>query len=328
MLKKINRVLLLVLLVVVVALAIYAYPSPSGVVTLLGITLAILAVLAILALLIAGTFNRRPVGIPIIIVLTIIAVIASSWSRISTRLDADRLAREIADAGPDRAIEAVALSTTRAAELIRQIQAIEELRRAELDGIVAGPSAELAGFFETPAVVDAAAVAVAVASERLSTLVANSANAPDEIERITGPGGEPAEIERIGDTAVVGEWAAEVAALDIRLPDSPRLLLLDAVRSQIAADRQRYLALAAANAALVSVLDRMAAYLRTRPGEYVFDEETRRARFADLAADEGYMQLLIERAPIIEQVNALRAAPPPDEAAATHALIEAIGAPP
>lgn len=324
--NKTNRFLLLVLLVVVVALAIYAYPSASGILTLLGITAAIIAVIAILALLIAGTFNRRPVGIPVILVLAILGVIGASWSRISARLDVDRLSGEIREAGDGRLIEAVTLSTTRSAEIIRQIQAVEEIRRAELNGIVAGPDAELAGFFETPAVLDLAAVTAT--SDRLSLLLANSANVPAEIERITGPGVEPTEMERIDETLELAEWPAEVYALDIRLPDSPRLLLLAEVRSQIAADRERYLALAAANTALISVLDRMAAYLRIRPGEYTFDEETRRARFADLTADEGYMQLLIERDPIVAQLNALRTAPLPDEAAATMALVNAIGAPP
>lgn len=303
-----DRIALLVAAVVVTALAAYAYRSLSGIVTLLGTTLAIVAVVSMFAILVGGTRGRRPIGFAAVLFLATIGIVVASWGRVSTRLDANRLTAELQATGPDGAADALAVSTTRAAAIIRNIKEIVDNSRTEIEGILRVPDLTIASFFETPAVVDP--TALAAASERLSAFVALVRNLPADIER------------------VLSEAEAEFETMDLRLPDSPRLLLLADLHDRIAADREAYLTTTAMFVAEASLLQRMADYLASRPGEYRYDPELLRARFDDTATDQGYLALVLERGAMEWPASVVGSVHETVVSDGSLALVEIIGAHP
>ncbi len=307
--NRATRMALIALGIVVVALAAYAYPSPPGVASLIVKTLAILGALAVFAILIAGSLGKRPIPMGILLGLTLVGVLVTSWAQVAAVYDARKLETEIAAAGLHRLLETIAAGTTKAAGLVRQFLAIDDPAAAEIATVLAGgDDPALAGLLDTERVLDPAALRAG--AEALPALATAAAAAPAEIARIT-----------------LAE-AAAVDAMDVPLPDSARILFLYEARIWVESASRRATTLAGIEAGRLDVTARLVAFLEARPGAYAFDAALRRPRFADPVDDAAYAALAAELTTLAVEAERLRAAAGPERAGAIVALVEAAGATP
>ncbi|MCW5713767.1 MAG: hypothetical protein KIT43_04540 [Bauldia sp.] len=292
-LSRLTRIALLILGVVIVVLTIYTYPTLAGFTTLVFRAIVILGALTILAILVASLLNRKPRGFAFVVLLTSVGVIAFSWSQIAATNDSRVFAAEIAEAEdtPAGLFETIASSRTETAGRVRGIYSLAAQTDREIDALLSGlatpDTPSIAAMFGTTLVTDADTLAAARAA----------------IPAITGAAaGVHAEIVRLLDA----ERAAIEAFDTSGLPDSARLLFVDAALRRLAAEREIYLALADVGVGQAAVRERMLASLEAHPGAYTFDETAVRARFADPAVDAAYMVLLDELAALDAEESRLR----------------------
>ncbi|MGV8839170.1 MAG: hypothetical protein ACWA6X_02580 [Bauldia sp.] len=304
-LSRLTRIALLILGVVIVALTIYTYPSLGGFVTLVVRAIVILGALSILAVLGASLFNAKPRGFPIVVLLTAVGVIAFSWSQIASTRDYRAFRAEVEAAGPDALFQTIQTSRTTTAQRVRDVYLIATQTDQAIDVVLSpgggGATPGIGSLFATPLVTDAETLATARAA--VPELRAAAAAASAEITRyldeevvLISPQVEDEDTGRMPELIVP---RLALAPLDTSgLPDSARLLFVDAVLRRIEAQRPLYQDLAALSVARIDVQDRMLAFLEARPGAYAFDEAASRARFTDAAVDAEYTALLDELAAI------------------------------
>ncbi|MGD9738258.1 MAG: hypothetical protein AB7O56_09280 [Bauldia sp.] len=304
-----TRIALLFLAVVIVALTVFTYPTVWGFISLMVRTLAILGGLFVLALLIAGTFKRKPAAPAFLIILAAIGVVGTAYPQISTTLDANRFNDELAAAGPENVFDVIAASETRAGTLTRESYAIADRTNAEIEALVeAADDPSLDGLFDTTRMLDQAAL---LNAEAVTTAFREGAQAL---------------YDRI-DTMKLAEVDA-VDAIETTLPDSARLLFLDAVRQRAMAERDFYRAPAAQAVALNEVHAELVAMLVARSPNFNFDDATQRPAFTDPADAERYAALLAQIEPIRAEMVRLREEFAPTRVPAALAIVEAIGAKP
>lgn len=304
-----TRIALLLLAMVIVALTVFTYPTVWGFVSLMVRTLAILGALFVLALLLAGTFKRKPAAPAFLIILAAIGVVGTAYPQIAATLDANRFDTELAEAGPENVFEAIAASDTRAARLIRESYAIADRTNAEIEALidtVNDPALE--GLFDTTLMLDQAAL---LNAEAVTTAFREGGQALSD---------------RI-DALKLDEVAA-VEAIETSLPDSARLLFLDAVRQRATAERDFYRALAAKAVELNEVHAELVALLIARSPNFNFDDAAARPAFANPADGERFAALLAEAAAIRAEMASLREEFAPTRVPAALAIVEAIGATP
>lgn len=314
-LSRLTRIALLILGVVIVALTIYTYPSLAGFTTLAFRAVVILGALAILTVLGASLLNRKSGGFAYVVLLTSVGVIAFSWSQISATRDSRVFAAEIAEAGdtPDALFRTIASSRTDTAGRVRGVYTIAALTDREIDALLSGlatpDTPSIAAMFGTTLVTDADTLAAARAAIPAIT---------------TAAAGARAEIERLLDAEVAAVEAFDTSGL----PDSARLLFVDAALRRIAAEREIYLALSDVGVDRAAVRERMLAFLEVRSGAYAFDETAARALFADPAVDAEYTLLLDELAALDAEDARLRTEHSTLMYEAAKELITAAGATP
>lgn len=219
-----TRLAIALLAAVLLALTFYAYPSLAGFTTLLVRTLAIVGALAIFALLIAAARKRRPgrIDLNVILVLAAIGLVGASWTQLSAKSDADKLAGEIADAGEGEIFAVLAATETETGTTVQDALELRDSVNAELEAIVADlwNEADFSAISGPEAESVAALEAMAAAAE--TGLAAVEAARGDIEARIAD------EIEAI-------------QAIDTPLPDSARLSFVDAAIKEAEDDGAYYL---------------------------------------------------------------------------------------
>ncbi|MCC6736958.1 MAG: hypothetical protein IT534_12640 [Bauldia sp.] len=301
-LSRLTRIALLILGVVIVALTIYTYPSLGGFITLLVRAIVILGALSILVVLGASLFNAKPRGFPIVVLLTAVGVIAFSFNQIMATRDYRTFRAEIDAAGPDALFRTIQASRTETAQHVRDVYFIATQTDQAIDVKLSpgggGATPGIGSVFATPLVTDPATLAAARAA--IPELRAAAAAASAEITRYLDEEVVLISPQVEDENGRMPELIVPQLALSpvdtTGLPDSARLLFVDAVLRRIEAQRPLYEELAVIAVARIDVQDRMLAYLEARAGAYTFDEAAARARFADPAADAGYTALLDELA--------------------------------
>ncbi len=304
-----TRIALALLLAVIFGLTIYAYPSWSGFVTLAFRAAAIVGASAIAVLLNAALTRRRPGRLDLLLVLSAVGLVVASWPQISAVADFNALERAIEEAGDDNAAAVIAATETKAGTLVRAAETLRTTANAGIEERLQGlwPD-DVVAIIDGPDAADAAAVAGAV--DRLAGLRQEVEDARGAAEGILD-----AEIEAI-------------PAIETPLPDSARLVFVDAAIQRAEADRIFYLARFGLADRRLVLAEEIVALLGANAGGYHFNEATERVQFDDREIAIEYEALLAELDAIVDAEAELVDGFAAEETARLLALVEAAGATP
>lgn len=247
-----TRIAIALLAAVLLALTLYAYPSPSGFVTLFVRAAAIIGALALVAVLVAAGTKRRTGRLDLIVFLGTIGLVIASWGQLTAKIDADRLAGEIEEAGETEIFAVLSATETETGSLVREAFALRDDTNAEIDAmfaelwdesslaVVTGPGAEDA--------------------EALSAVVDSTEAKLAEIETLRS------DVEAATDAEIEA-----IQAIDTPLPDSARLTFVDAAIQEAEADRLAHLQRLDLIADRVEAVGDAAAVLRGNAGNFVYE---------------------------------------------------------
>lgn len=304
-----TRIALALFVAVILALTFYAYPSASGFITIAIRAVAILGVLAIASILLGTVTKRSLRRLDVIVVLATISLLAASWTQINARIDAARLDAEIAEAGAANILTVLATTETNAGRLVRNSNVLRDEANAELDLIVAGLWDEdrlaLSG---SPDTIDDAEYAQL--EDRIALLV-------EAEERARGT------VDAILEAEIVA-----ISEIDTPLPDSARLVFVDAAIQRTDADRVHYHQRLRIAADRLTVTGNLVALLRSNLGSFVFDTVEQQIVFEDPGAALSYSSLLASIDDTWLADEALVSAYRDREIEGVLSLVEAAGATP
>jgi len=324
-----TRIALALLVAVILALTIYAYPSFAGFTTLVFRAAAIVGAIAVVVLLIAAFTRRKPGRLDLLLVLSAIGLVAASWPQISAVADRNALEREIAEAGEENVAAVIAATETKAGEAIRDVAAVREAALADLEALLPPLWTEgVEQVIDGPNATDAALRAGAV--DRLAELRQATEDAAAEVDAIvddailaTNGGIVDPEADADPD-AGTGRYRP----IEIGLPDSARLTLIDAAIQRLEADRAFYKARLAFADQRLTIAEEIVAFLDEHAEGFTFNTATQRVQFADREAGIDYEALLVDLEQAREGEDEIVAHYAGEETAQLLTLVEAAGATP
>jgi hypothetical protein len=304
-----TRIALAFLIAIIFGLTIYAYPSWPGFVTLVFRAAAIVGAIAIVVLLIAALTRRRPGRLDLLLLLSAVGLVVASWPQISAVADFNTLEREIEAAGEENAAAVIAATETTAGILVRSAEMLRATANAGIDELLGGLWPEdVVALIDGPDAADAAAVAGAV--DRLAGLRL-------EVEEARGAA-----------EAIIDAEVAAIPAIETPLPDSARLVFVDAAIQRAEADRIFYLARFGFADARLVLAEAIVALLAGNAGAYHFNAATERVQFDDREIAIDYEERLTEIDATMDTEAELVDGFAAEENPRLLALVEAAGATP
>ncbi len=304
-----TRLALALFVAVILALTFYAYPSWSGFMTLTVRAVAILGAIAVAAIFVSGVTKRSVRRLDLILVLAAIGIVVASWVQISARADAARLDREIADAGEANVIEVLRTTETRTGALVRAGNELRAETNAEIELIIDGLwDDERLVLTASPDAIDDAQLAQI--ADRVALL-----REAEERARGTVDDQLQSEIEAI-------------PAIETPLPDSARLVYVDAALNRVEDDRAHFHQRLALAADRLETTAELVDFLRANLDGFAFDDDTQQLTFADPALAATYDTYLAEIDATWTAEDALISAHEDGEIETVLALVEAAGTTP
>ena len=304
-----TRLALALFVAVTLALTFYAYPSASGFITIAIRAVAILGVLAVGAILLGTVMTRAPRRLDIIIVLAAIGLVAASWTQINARIDSSRLDAEINEAGEANILSVLAATETNAGRLVRDSNQIRGEVNAELNLVIGGLwDEDRLAMSASPDTIDDAEYAQL--EDRIVLLIEGEERARGTVDAML-----EAEITAISE-------------IDTPLPDSARLVFVDAAIQRVDADRIHYHQRLRIAADRLNTTATLVALLRGKLGAFAFDANEQQIVFDDPAAATAYSRLLASIDDTWLADEALVSSYQSGEIAGVLALVEAAGATP